>query len=256
MSDIVSDGLRIHYEVDGAGPWLVLQHGFAMSARRWREAGYVEGLSDHYTCILIDARGHGESDKPHDPALYTPELMARDIIAVLDTLGAERAHFWGYSMGGSLARFVARTAPERLLSLVMGGSAPAPPAREPRVDPLVSVLREGMAAYVRTVESRGEALAPEARRAFLANDASALIALREGMAGVESALSVSPVRTLLYAGEMDPVCTRARAYAEELKGAEFFVLPGLNHPAAFARTELVLPRVRQFLDAQAVRQRV
>jgi pimeloyl-ACP methyl ester carboxylesterase len=55
-----------HYEVTGAGPPLVLQHGFMCSLDEWDELGYVAALSAQYRLILIDARGHGSSDKPHD----------------------------------------------------------------------------------------------------------------------------------------------------------------------------------------------
>src|SRR6266404_7521776 len=57
--------VRIHYQVEGEGPALVLQHGFTESVVDWYEAGYVEALRPDYRLILIDARGHGVSDKPH-----------------------------------------------------------------------------------------------------------------------------------------------------------------------------------------------
>ncbi len=63
-----NEGVRIFYEVVGDGPPLVLQHGMMMSLRRWSMAGYVDALKSKYRLILIDARGHGQSDKPHDPA--------------------------------------------------------------------------------------------------------------------------------------------------------------------------------------------
>src|SRR5437763_14786365 len=62
--------IRIHYQVEGEGPALVLQHGFTESVTDWYEAGYVEALRRDYRLILIDARGHGASDKPRDPDAY------------------------------------------------------------------------------------------------------------------------------------------------------------------------------------------
>ena len=58
-------GIRLHYQVEGAGPPLVLQHGFSDSLESWYEMGYVTPLKQDYRLILIDARGHGASDKPH-----------------------------------------------------------------------------------------------------------------------------------------------------------------------------------------------
>ncbi len=59
-------GVRIHYQVEGDGPPLVLQHGLFWSVAGWSRVGYVDALKPHYRLILIDARGHGVSDKPHD----------------------------------------------------------------------------------------------------------------------------------------------------------------------------------------------
>jgi pimeloyl-ACP methyl ester carboxylesterase len=63
-------GVRIHSQVEGEGCPLVLQHGFSESVVDWYESGYVDALSRDYRLILIDARGHGTSDKPHDPDAY------------------------------------------------------------------------------------------------------------------------------------------------------------------------------------------
>src|SRR5512143_3070684 len=114
MSKTMNAGVRIHYEVEGSGPPLVLQHGFSQSLADWRVAGYVEALRDHHQLILVDARGHGGSDKPHDSAAYTTGHHAADIVAVLDALGLQRADYWGYSMGGWIGFGMAKHAPERL----------------------------------------------------------------------------------------------------------------------------------------------
>src|SRR4051812_32052157 len=99
MPAAISRDLRIHYQVEGNGPPLVLFHGLTGSGERWRDTGYVGGLSDHFQLVLIDAPGHGLSDKPHDPAAYGRRQQAANVVAVLDDLGIDAAHFWGHSMG-------------------------------------------------------------------------------------------------------------------------------------------------------------
>src|SRR6266508_3473091 len=96
-----NQGVRIHYHLEGNpdGPPLVLQVGFSLSLQDWYEVGYVAALGGAYRLILVDARGHGASDKPHDPAAYRDHLMAGDVLAVLDDLAIAGAHFFGYSMG-------------------------------------------------------------------------------------------------------------------------------------------------------------
>jgi len=60
-----NQGIRIRYEVEGTGPPLVLQHGSFGSGADWRDFGYTSALSNDHQLILVDARGHGASDKPH-----------------------------------------------------------------------------------------------------------------------------------------------------------------------------------------------
>ena len=115
-----NDGIRIHYQVEGEGPPLVLQHGFSESVVDWYEAGYVNALRSDYRLILIDARGHGASDKPHDPDAYALHRRVADVVAVLDALKIAKALFWGYSMGGWIGFGTAKYSQERFRALVIG----------------------------------------------------------------------------------------------------------------------------------------
>ena len=74
--------------------------------------------------ILVDARGHGGSDKPHDEASYTLDQRVADVTAVLDAERIEKAHFWGYSMGGWVGFGMAKYAPHRVNALIIGGQHP------------------------------------------------------------------------------------------------------------------------------------
>ena len=117
-------GTRIHYQVEGEGPPLVLQHGFTGNLKRWYSFGYVDALKADYQLILVDARGHGASDKPHDSAAYALPLRVGDVLAVLDALHLDKADYWGYSMGGWIGFGMAKYAAQRVHSLVIGGAHP------------------------------------------------------------------------------------------------------------------------------------
>jgi pimeloyl-ACP methyl ester carboxylesterase len=99
MPHVTNSGMRIHFEAVGAGPMLVLQHGFSTGKDHWHGAGYVRELRDAYRLVLIDARGHGQSDRPHDPAAYSFQAMAADVIAVLDVLWPAARPFLGLFHG-------------------------------------------------------------------------------------------------------------------------------------------------------------
>jgi len=132
-----NNGVRIHYKVEGTGPPLVLIHGFLADLEYWRQLGYVEALKSSYRVILIDMRGHGQSDKPHEPAEYGETQRVGDILAVLDAEGVQRAHVWGYSKGGIDGFLLAHHAPERVASLITGGIAARSTASRPATIKLV-----------------------------------------------------------------------------------------------------------------------
>lgn len=116
MTDIMSNGVRIHYEIQGSGEPLVLLMGLGAYARKWEKHAAV--YRKHFQCILIDNRGSGRSDKPELEA-YTTEMMAEDAVAVMDALGIKRAHIHGISMGGAIAQIIAAKHPERVISLIL-----------------------------------------------------------------------------------------------------------------------------------------
>ena len=96
MPYVDSSGVSIHYHVEGDGPPLVLQHGLTNSLLNWYAYGFVEELAKDYRLIMVDARGHGRSGKPHDPKDYNLKLRVNDILAVMDDLGVDKAHYMGY----------------------------------------------------------------------------------------------------------------------------------------------------------------
>lgn len=99
----------------------MLVHGFTSLAEAWSEIGVVPRLSGSFRTIAVDCRGHGKSGKPHDPSLYGMQ-MVHDVVAVLDFLGVEDAHLFGYSMGAEIALRATVAYPERVRSLIIGGS--------------------------------------------------------------------------------------------------------------------------------------
>lgn len=102
---------------------VLLIHGFASTAHvNWVFPGWVKTLDEAgYRVIALDNRGHGQSDKPHDPEAYHPEIMAADAMALLDSLKTGPAHIIGYSMGARISAFAGLARPELARSLVFGG---------------------------------------------------------------------------------------------------------------------------------------
>jgi pimeloyl-ACP methyl ester carboxylesterase len=251
MPYAMNAGTRIHYEVDGVGPALVLQHGFTQCLEDWIEHGYVPALRERYRVILIDARGHGSSDKPHDPASYAMDLRASDVTAVLDNLGVEKAHYWGYSMGGAIGFAMAKYASHRVDALVIGSSIPH--ARDQ--SGLRQLARAGITgggdAFIAAFDQmigpmpRSDSRAMRLRTA----DFEAYLAAQQDRGSMEDVLPTMAMPCCLYSGEAESNFSLVRSASEQIPNARFFSLPGLSHGLAFTESSQVLPPVMAFLDS-------
>ena len=236
--------VRIHYETAGTGPALVLHHGTMGSGPDWVDLGYVEALKDRHRLILIDARGHGQSDKPHDRAAYDLRLRAADVVAVLDDLGVPAASFLGYSMGGWIGFGLAKYFPQRIDAFILGGAHPYAENTQ--------AIRDRMptdkAAYIAIAEQTYGALLTPARRArLLANDLVALRALTQDRDDIADVLPTMTMPSLIFCGELDPRLAQARQAASEMPNASFLGLPGCDHVGTTRRTDIIMPRIKTFL---------
>jgi pimeloyl-ACP methyl ester carboxylesterase len=244
-----NDSVRIHYKVEGEGPALVLQHGFSESVIDWYESGYVEALRPDYRLILIDARGHGTSDKPHDPAAYALNRRVADVVAVLDTMDIAKALFWGYSMGGWIGFGIAKYAKERVHALVIGGQHPYARSMESFRQMVRRGIAQGSGAFVAGMEEMFGSESTKRKGRLLLADLEAYLALAQDRPSLEDILPTMLMPCCLYAGEIDPIHPEVEACSRYIPQVTFFSLPGLNHCDAYARSELVLPRVIGFLKA-------
>lgn len=252
MPYATGSGVRIHYEVEGSGPPLVLHTGFAGSLVDWHESGCVDALKGENTLVLLDPRGQGDSDKPHESAAYGPAQRVADVLAVLDELGIGRADYLGYSMGGWVGYELGHRASERFTSLLLGG---AQPFGNPPGGAMAELLRQGMSgrsameAVTAAVERSQRPMPADWRERYLANDAEALAAsaLVERPT-LESALGTLSLPILLYCGDQDPTHERAKRAAALLPDATFISLPGLDHGEGLVNGAAALPHITAFLQ--------
>jgi pimeloyl-ACP methyl ester carboxylesterase len=242
-------GTRIHYQVEGAGPPLVLQHGFTGNLKRWHTYGYVDALKADYQLILVDARGHGASDKPHDPAAYDLPLRVGDVLSVLDALKLDRAHYWGYSMGGWIGFGMAKYAAQRVQALVIGGAQPYGRTLPASSRPDGSDPEAFLAELLGRLGMNEAAMPPAARADFLANDFRALAAAQGDRPSLEEILPTMSMPCCLYAGDADPIYPKVVQCAQRIPRATTFAMPNLDHGGAFREAGLALPHVTRFLHA-------
>jgi pimeloyl-ACP methyl ester carboxylesterase len=239
-----SRGFRVHYEVSGAGPALVLIHGHPMWGERWRDRGYIAALENRYRLIVPDLLGYGDSDKPRDPTAYGAPNWASDVIKLLDTERVEQAHVWGYSMGAWVAETLAVTFPDRVLSLTLGGIPPGLDLsqRAERLGP----AQPPMTSWEELLEGWPEPVIElyKAHNDLTAIQASVLSLYDFATTIVD--LQAAPHPTLAYIGAEEEYVDLARSQSETLP-CQFEVVPG-DHFAAFAISDNVLPLVIKHIE--------
>lgn len=254
-----TDGVRIHYEVEGSGPPLVLHVGFMSRLQDWCRIGAVDALRNDFTLIMTDPRGQGTSDKPHDVEAYAIERFVDDVVAVLDSLGIARTHFLGYSLGAQVGYAAGVFKPDRFASLILGGCHPYfdQPATVvmPTVREEADLLKQGIAAFVERVEERYGPLPAERRWEWLENDAEALAAntlAAETYPDISESIPNISLPALLYCGSADDTFAGVQRASQALPNARFVELEGLNHAQAFRQSEHILPHIHEFLGENAV----
>ncbi|MFC1947001.1 alpha/beta fold hydrolase [Chloroflexota bacterium] len=238
--------INIYYEVEGNGPPLVLHHGFSRSLNDWKSYGYVEELKNEYRLILMDARGHGKSDKPDRPEAYTMNERAGDVTSILDNLGIEKTYFFGYSYGGRVAYELGRCIPERIASLIIGGCG-AGPLSSRYVEEKISQLQHSSKAIL--TEDIQTSLPRFGMQTCLPTDViDALTAiLKQPWADLENDLPKMTMPVLLFGGESDYALPGMLEAVKYLPDVEFISFPGLDHQQTISRIDLIAPVFREFL---------
>lgn len=256
-----NDGIHIHFEVEGAGPPILLQYGQYFPCEVWREYHYVDALKNEFQLILVDARGHGESDKPHNPEAYRIEEFAGDIIAVLDTLGLPRVCYMGYSSGGYLGFALAKYAPKRFRSFILGGTYTEAAAEADTSwgdEQIQRLQNQTTADFVKGLEEflisqNFPPLSEQMHAEMMQHDPQALIAWIRGGETKPNFWDVLPTITvpcLLYAGEESGEYAKAKATAKQIPGAEFVGIPGGGHLEGGTWINTLLPHIRKIAQPQ------
>jgi pimeloyl-ACP methyl ester carboxylesterase len=236
MQSFLSDSVRIAYiditPSDGPGDPVLLVHGFASNhAVNWVNTLWTKTLTGAgYRVIALDNRGHGQSDKPHDPAAYDSNVMAADARRLLDHLGIERADVLGYSMGARITAHLALNEPARVRSALLGGlgihlvegvGLPlgiADAMEAPSLDTLTDPMQRMFRAFAEQTRS----------------DLRALAACIRGSRQVLSPEEVGRIRVpvLVSVGTRDPIAGSPHALAALMPNARALDIPDRDHNLA------------------------
>ncbi len=233
------EGARIHYRVDGTwdAPALVFSNSLGADLAMWEPQ--IAALGPRHRIVRYDNRGHGASAVAPgaSPGEYSMELLANDVLAVMDHLGLERVSFCGISMGGMIGMWLALHVPKRVNKLALCSTAAQIGATEAWNARMDAVRKDGMQAVAEATLQRWFT-APFHEREPAAVDRIRKMLLgtsREGYAACGAAVrdadfrdSIARVRsqTLVISGAKDPSTPPAdgRFLAERIPGAKFVEL--------------------------------
>lgn len=225
-----TDGLKLHYlEQDGGGTPVILLHGFRSRAQNWFRAGTAPLIASHkHRVIALDGRGHGESDKPTDPARYAGDRMYQDAIELMDHLKLGKAHIGGYSMGSIYVARLMDMAPERFITAFLGGGGFG------ETDPVLAAQAKAKDTPMAEIGPRLDALVLELQKdpagaPYIAVDK----ALRPWLTTpFPIDLTKIDFPVLSINGENDRPHVKTQRMARELKTHVNVIVPGKDHNAA------------------------
>jgi pimeloyl-ACP methyl ester carboxylesterase len=252
----------------GRGHPIVLIHGLACGKRMWFRQ--MRALQERFRVIAYDQRGHGLSDAPADPTLYSPALLASDLVGVLDALEVERAAIVGFSLGGGPALALAATAPERVSRLILAdvGAGADDMWRSQwltqrwtdlidrgATDDLVCDMlrseffkrfaaqsvrsRDYMAGLIRATPLLG-----------LRNILSEVLAKRKSLFRMTTVLKSLKVPTLILIGQHDNVCRApARLLSSTIPNASIERIPNAGHMAPLENAPMFTFQIQKFMNS-------
>ncbi len=249
-----SAGVRIHYAQAGEhhpGPPIVLIHGYADSLEwAWQDTGVVQTLANEFHVIALDCRGHGRSDKPHEPGAYGVE-MVEDVARLLDHLEIERAHIVGYSMGGRIALKFAATRSDRVQTLTLIGASGTIKATEIEIVERTAEALErgdGISPLVERLWPREDETISRAEEVARTNepvmaelDAPALLRVAREFPGLvvpERDVRSLSMPVLAICGDQDPLLPATQALNGCVPRLRTAILTGANHIDVVRRPEV------------------
>jgi len=252
------NGLQMYFEVHGSGGTpLILLHGGLFDIDQ-QFGALLPGLSATRQVIAADFQGHGRTNDADRP-LRTADLAA-DVIGLMGHLGVGRADVLGFSVGGAVALRLAIEHPELVRRLVVCSVSFAPDGDRPENRDAVPELTVEMIAGT-PMEAAYRAKSPHPDRLQTLLDK--LGSFDEGFRGWSDAdIEGIAAPTLITVGDCDAITLGHAVRFLQLRGgdvngdfvgvpaSQLAVFPGTTHFNGLARTDLVLPVVQHFLDAQ------
>lgn len=248
------DGITINYRSIGNGDPILLVHGYGDNLKMW--AGLADSLATTHRVIAVDTRGFGRSSKPAGAESYGP-AMIEDLVALLDTAGAQQAHVVGYSMGAMLAASLALSHPDRVrtVTLAAGTFHKDAAAMRGMIRPWLDDLESGrrLTRLLKEVvpvlpDSQAKSFSDQL---FAESDSVALVGVMRSFGDLSvdwARVDSSRIPAVAIVGVDDPLRPYSRDIAARWPGAKLVELPATDHMTIPASPRL-LEEIRLVMNA-------
>jgi 3-oxoadipate enol-lactonase len=247
------NGIQINYRIDGPdnAPWVTMSNSLATTHRMWD--AQMEAFTEQYRVLRYDKRGHGATEVAPGP--YSFELLADDVLALLDALHITQTHFVGLSMGGMTGMTMALRRPSVLRTLVLCDTTSKDPLGDPALwQQRIDAVNAGgsMAPLVETTVARfltpdtvknRPAVADAVRAMVRTTPIGGYVACCQAISrlNLTDRLREIAIPTLIVVGADDPATTveMSRTIHQRITGSELVILKDAAHlsnleqPAAF-----------------------
>jgi 3-oxoadipate enol-lactonase len=260
---IKANAIQVNYELSGkkGAPVVVLSHSLSASLLMWHPQ--MDALNAHFQVLRYDIRGQGGSDAPS--GAYTLELLANDVIGLLDALDISQVDFVGLSVGGMIGQGLALGYAHRLRSLALCDTASIVPQEAQPIwqERINKVLSKGMEALLdETMErwftpaflKQGSPMLEIIRKQILATSVQGYIGCAEAIRRLNyiNRLSEIKIPTLIMVGEDDPgtPVSASQAIHERISNSKLVILPSARHLSNVEQTEAFNAALLAFLKSQ------
>jgi pimeloyl-ACP methyl ester carboxylesterase len=236
---VVHDGARIWYLSLGSGSPVILLHGGLGHSGNW---GYqVPSLVERgYRVVLIDSRGHGRSTRDQRPFSY--ELMASDVLAVMDTLNLEAACLVGWSDGACIAMILAATVPSRVSGVFFFACNMDPTGVKPfEATPVLD------RCFARHTKDYAELSPTPDCFQELVTDLTLMQRTQPNYTAEDLGRIRVPVTVVQSENDEFIRCEHAEYLMRSIPNARYFVLDGVSHFAPLQRPEQFNAAILEFL---------
>jgi len=250
------NGIEINYEITGkeGAPWLVLSHSLACSVRMWDPT--VEAFKGSFRILNYDMRGHGATSAPKAP--YTLDMLADDVLALLDSLKIEKAAYCGLSIGGMIGQTLALRGKGPFTKMVLADTThmQPPEALKQWEDRIKVAEAKGMAGLLDstmerwfTAPFRSSPPAKKIAQLILATPPAGYIGCARAIMGLNTTSRLKDIKlpVLAITGNEDGAAPGTKHIGEHVPGGKFVGIPNAAHIANVEQAEAFNRALRDFL---------